>query len=123
MMLGAFFSVAVGGALGASLRYGLGLWLRTDGFPVAVLTANILGSFLMGLAFVALNRAGLPHWQPLLMTGILGGFTTYSTFSLEAYTLWERGQTSAAASYVGVSVVGALVAVAAGIWLGRGIWT
>lgn len=114
-------SVAIGGALGASARFGLGLWLRSDGFPVAILAANILGSFMMGLVVVWLGRAGLPQWQPFLMTGLLGGFTTFSAFSLEAYTLWERGESVGAALYVGLSVAGALVALIIGVWCGRAL--
>jgi CrcB protein len=112
--------VALGGALGASLRFLLGLGLARDGFPVAILTCNVLGSFLMGLAAVALGRAGLAGWQPFLLTGVLGGFTTFSAFSLETLTLLERGMAAQAALYVAASVGLSLLALAAGLALGRG---
>jgi len=62
------------------------------------------------------------HLSPFVMTGILGGFTTFSAFSLEAYTLFERGQTAAAATYVGASVVLSIAGLVAGIIIARGIW-
>ncbi|MEO1641423.1 MAG: CrcB family protein [Pseudomonadota bacterium] len=117
-----FILVAFGGAVGASARYGLGLALARDGFPVAIIVANVLGSFLMGLFVVWSFQKGMAHLNPLVMTGILGGFTTFSAFSLEAYTLFERGQAGAATAYVGVSVVASLLALAAGVMLARGIW-
>jgi CrcB protein len=108
--------VALGGAVGATLRYVLGLGIvrlfgRTD-FPLAILTANVLGSFLMGLVVVLAARHGLTHLSPLLVTGLLGGFTTFSSFSLETVMLWERGAILQAALYVLLSVglsIGAFV--------------
>ena len=124
MTISPFLSVALGGALGASLRYGIGLWaLRIWGgsFPVGVVGVNILGSFLMGIAVIALNRLGVPQWQPFVMTGILGGFTTFSAFSLEAVTLWQQGQDAAALGYVVLSVVGSIAGLVAGLWIARGM--
>ncbi|MEL6375777.1 MAG: CrcB family protein, partial [Pseudomonadota bacterium] len=60
--------------------------------------------------------------NPLVMTGILGGFTTFSAFSLEAFTLYERGETGAAALYVILSVVLSILGLALGVWLARGLW-
>lgn len=117
--------VALGGAFGAVLRYltGLGvLRLFGTGFPLAIITVNIIGSFLMGLVVVMLAKRGLMHMSPLLMTGFLGGFTTFSAFSLEAVTLFERGQTGAALSYVLISVIGSILALALGVWIARGVW-
>ena len=88
--------VALGGALGAVMRYlaGLGvIRLVGTGFPLGVVTVNIVGSFLMGLFVVFAHRKGIIHLSPLVMTGFLGGFTTFSAFSLEAVTLFEKGQT------------------------------
>jgi CrcB protein len=113
------FSVALGGALGAALRFLLGSVLARDGFPVAILTCNVLGSFAMGLAVVALGRHGLPQWQPFLVTGVLGGFTTFSAFSLETLTLIERGEIGQAVLYVAASVMMSLLALTAGLWLAR----
>ena len=117
--------VALGGAIGASLRYLLGVaMLRAAGpmdFPVAILTANIIGSFLMGVFVVAAAQRGLTHLSPFVMTGLLGGFTTFSAFSLETVTLMERGQAGAAALYVGLSVGLSLLGLTLGLWLARGI--
>jgi CrcB protein len=109
--------VALGGAVGATLRYVLGIGVvrllgRTD-FPVAILAANVLGSFLIGLVVVLAARYSLTHLSPLIVTGLLGGFTTFSSFSLEAVLLWERGAALQAALYVCLSVglsIGAFVA-------------
>lgn len=113
--------VALGGALGASLRFLLVQALQRDGFPIAILTANVLGSFLMGLALVLLGRDGLTQWQPLLMAGVLGGFTTFSAFSLETLTLIERGLPGQAALYVALSVGLSVAALALAVTLARGL--
>ena len=117
--------VALGGAIGASLRYLVGVaMLRVAGpmeFPVAILTANVIGSFLMGVFVVAAAQRGLTHLSPFVMTGLLGGFTTFSAFSLETVTLMERGQVGAAALYVGLSVGLSLLGLTLGLWLARGI--
>lgn len=118
--------VAFGGAVGAMLRYlaGLGIvrLVGHGGFPVAILSVNILGSFLMGVFVVAAARAGLTHLSPLVMTGLLGGFTTFSAFSLETMTLIERGAAAQAALYVGLSVLLSVGGLALGMMMARGIW-
>ena len=114
-------SVALGGALGASLRFLVGLALMREGFPIAVLAVNVLGSLLMGLLAVTIARAGLQHWGPFLLTGVLGGFTTFSAFSLETLTLLERGAVGQAALYVLLSVGLSLLALAAGLQLARSL--
>lgn len=103
-MLSTLSLVALGGAIGAALRYitGVGV-LRVFGqgdFPLAILTVNIIGSFLMGAFVVAAAQRGLTHLSPFVMTGVLGGFTTFSAFSLETMTLIERGQVGSATLYV-----------------------
>jgi len=116
--------VALGGAIGAALRFLAGvsiLRLTGPGFPMAVLSVNVLGSFLMGLFVVYAAQRGLTHWQPFVMTGVLGGFTTFSAFSLEAFTLFERGETSAAAIYVGASVCLSIAGLVAGVMIARGV--
>ena len=115
--------VALGGAIGASLRYlsNVGaMRLFGPGFPYATLFVNIAGSFVMGLLVVALAKKGGTALAPFLMTGILGGFTTFSAFSLDTFTLWERGQTLTALAYVAASILLSLAALAAGIYLARG---
>ena len=115
----------MGGALGAAGRYHVGvavLRAAGPGFPLGVLTVNVVGSFLMGMFVVAAAQKGLTHWGPFVMTGVLGGFTTFSAFSLEAYTLYELGQAGQAAAYVVMSVVVSIAGLIAGIWLGRALW-
>jgi len=118
--------VAVGGAIGASLRYLTGLavtWaLDHPAFPMAILTVNILGSFIMGLFVVTAAHKGLTHLSPLVVTGFLGGFTTFSSFSLETVTLIERGDMAQAALYVGLSVGVSVLALAGGMMLARGVF-
>jgi CrcB protein len=108
-MMMTLFQVALGGAIGSVLRY---LTVAAVGAPLGTLAVNVLGSFAMGVLFIALTaRAGL---SPLLMTGILGGFTTFSAFSLDAWNLWQAGQTGEALAYVAASVGLSIVALALG---------
>jgi len=121
--------VAFGGAIGAALRYLVGLSViraigqgALGGFPVAIITVNIIGSFLMGVFVVAAAQRGLTHLSPLVMTGLLGGFTTFSAFSLETVTLIERGQWGAAGVYVALSVIGSVGALFLGVLIARGVF-
>lgn len=121
-MFSTLLQVALGGAIGAAARYGVGIWvyrLTGPGFPLGVLVVNVVGSFLMGLLVVYLAQKSLSHLGPLLMVGLLGGFTTFSAFSLEAYTLFERGAFGQAAAYVGLSVVLSIGALILGIFAMR----
>ena len=125
-MLGHFLSVGLGGALGAMTRYGVGLAIVRavgHGFPVAILTVNVVGSFLMGLFVVVAAQRGLTWMSPLVMTGFLGGFTTFSAFSLEAVALYERGEIGQAALYVGLSVVLSIGGLIVGLWVARSLIT
>ena len=125
-MMTTLLQVALGGAIGASARFGVGVALVRavgPGFPVAIIAVNIVGSFLMGAFVVLAAQKNLTHLSPFVMTGILGGFTTFSAFSLEAVTLWERGDLGQAALYVTLSVVGSLMALFAGIWIMRSLLT
>lgn len=122
-MLWTVLQVALGGALGSVARFGVqaaGVRLLGPGLPMGTLAVNALGSVLIGLVFVWLTERGLMKAAPLLMTGLLGGFTTFSAFSLDAFLLWERGQAAWAAAYVAASVGLSLAGVAAGVWLARG---
>lgn len=118
--------VALGGAIGASLRWLTGVVvLRALGpsdFPLAIITVNVIGSFLMGVFVVAAAHRGLTHLSPFVMTGVLGGFTTFSAFSLEAMTLIERGQVASASLYILMSVGLSVGALALGLILARGVF-
>lgn len=107
--------VALGGAIGSVLRY---LTVAAFGAPWAVAAVNVVGSLAMGVLFVALSSRA--HLSPLLMAGVLGGFTTFSAFSLDALKLWQSGQTLQAVLYVGGSVILSLLAVALGATLAKG---
>jgi CrcB protein len=119
-----FLIVFFGGGLGAALRHGVNLAAaRAFGttFPYGTMVINVLGSLAMGLIaeYFAL-KTGLPQrWRLFLTTGILGGFTTFSAFSLEAALLYERGQQAGAALYVVGSVVLAIGALFAGMAIVR----
>ena len=110
--------VALGGALGSVLRY---LTVFAVGAPLATLAVNILGSFAMGVLYVLLFQR--THLSPLLMTGVLGGFTTFSAFSLDALKLYQSGQSGTALAYVAGSVVLSLLAVALGAALTERVLT
>ena len=115
--------VALGGAIGASLRYlsnVAAMRLFGPGFPYATLFVNIAGSFAMGVLVVLLAHKGGMRAAPFLMTGILGGFTTFSAFSLDAFTIYERGQTGLAAAYILGSVSLSILALSLGVLLTRG---
>jgi len=119
--------VALGGATGSVLRYLVGLWsLRQFGpaFPWGTIVVNVLGSLLIGLLaeYVARRLNASAEVRLLLVTGFLGGFTTFSAFSLDALVLFERGATTLALVYVLTSVVVSLAAVMGGLALGRSMF-
>ena len=123
-MMGTLFQVALGGALGASGRYLTGvatMRLMGPGFPWGTLAVNVIGSFVMGVIVVVLGHLSANRLAPFLMTGLLGGFTTFSAFSLDALTLWERGQQGLAAAYVAASVLLSLAAIVAGLIFARSL--
>lgn len=121
-------AVAFGGAIGASLRYGVGAWsLRAfgPGFPAGTMIVNVSGSFIMGIAAVVMMHRFPGSWgayAPFVMTGVLGGFTTFSAFSLDALRLIEAGRAGTAAVYVAGSVGLSLLALFCGLQAGRTIW-
>lgn len=119
-MMTPVISVALGGALGAVLRYLVGLAVA---FPMGTITVNVIGSFIIGLIWVHLAARGLNHWQPFLMTGVLGGFTTFSAFTLDALRLVEAGRVTAAGAYVLASLILSVLACALGLWIARGMTT
>jgi CrcB protein len=113
----------LGGALGAGLRYQISaamLRLTGPGFPWGTWSVNLLGGLLMGMlaAFVTRQTNG-EHLRIFLGTGVLGGFTTFSAFSLETFNMLARGQHFLAAAYAVSSVVGAVLMLVAGVYLCR----
>lgn len=116
--------VAAGGAIGASARYLAGVAVTRavgPGFPWGTLVVNVAGSFLMGVLIVMVAHLGGTRFLPFLAVGVLGGFTTFSTFSLDAVTLYERGALGAAAGYVIGSVVLSVLALFAGLAMARAV--
>src|SRR5918993_1691073 len=93
-MIRNFLLVGLGGALGSMFRYGTGLLIGTRYFPLATFLINVTGSFLIGLvmAYSLANQQFNEHWKLFLATGICGGFTTFSTFSLENLQLLQQGK-------------------------------
>lgn len=117
--------VFAGGGLGALVRYYVGMFaMKTFGmaFPWGTFFINITGSFIMGavISWLAFQEPAASKWfRVFFTTGVLGGYTTFSTFSLDSFVLWERGELMLAAAYVLGSVVLSLLAVAAGMLGGR----
>ena len=105
----AYLIVAVGSALGGALRHGVNVVaarLLGTGWPHGTLAVNVIGSFAIGtvIGYFAVRGHGARTWLLFLTTGVLGGFTTFSAFSLDAVLLYERGRVMQAALYVGLSV-------------------
>jgi fluoride exporter len=118
-----YLAAALGGALGALARWGVGTALphSPGDWPWATLLINLTGCLLLGvLLAVLLDRFPRHPWlRPLLATGVLGGYTTYSTFAVDVVQLADSGAWTAAAGYVVVSVLGGVLAASAGLRLGR----
>lgn len=118
-LLAALTAVAVGAVLGAWLRWGLSYWLnpRLEQLPLGTLTANLLGGYLVGIAVAvfAAHPALPPFWRLLIVTGFLGGLTTFSTFSAENVALLGSGAWGGALLHGGLHLFGSLVATGAGI--------
>ncbi|NLS26065.1 putative fluoride ion transporter CrcB [Sphingomonas sp. S2M10] len=120
------FLVMLGGAIGSAARYGVGragVALLGPAFPWGTLAVNVVGGLLMGLLGASLLRFGPNAEQArlLLGVGLLGGFTTFSSFSLETFAMIERGEVLTALAYVLASVIGAIGAVAIGMHLARAV--
>lgn len=116
--------IMAGGGLGAGFRATLGHWIANNfasAFPLGTFVVNVLGSFMIGLLSVALaNRVGQADWIRLfLMTGLLGGFTTFSSFSLETVHLVQNGRATIAASYILASVILCVGGAMAGIYAAK----
>ena len=117
-MVGEFAAVGIGAALGAWLRWGFSAWLnpRLPHFPLGTLASNLVGGYLVGVAVAYfLARHDLPpHWRLFVITGFLGGLTTFSTFSAEVTELLSRGEYVAGLFLAATHLVGSLALTAAG---------
>jgi len=113
--------VAVAGAIGALSRYAVVNWIGGRYFPWGTLWVNVLGSCLMGVAFVFIVERGLlpPDMKPFVMTGFLGAFTTFSAFSLEAWQLLDRGDPLHALAYVLGTMILCFFALFIGVLMAR----
>ncbi|MBI5436828.1 MAG: fluoride efflux transporter CrcB [Nitrosomonadales bacterium] len=113
MTFNAFIAVGLGAAIGAWLRWGLGLWLNPTlpELPLGTLSANLVGGYLIGLAVAFfMQHPGLsPEWRLLIITGFLGGLTTFSTFSAETVTLLARGQYAWSITIIAAHLGGSLL--------------
>ncbi|MRH77177.1 fluoride efflux transporter CrcB [Spiribacter sp. C176] len=121
-------AVASGGALGATLRFSVVMLadrVLPRGFPWGTLFVNVLGSAVIGVVFVLLIERGLlsPAWRSFLTIGLLGAFTTFSAFSLEAVSLLNTGEAGRAAVYVLASVMLCIAAAMVGMAIARGLIT
>ncbi len=118
-----YLVVALGGVLGALARWGVSLGLphAPGAWPWATVTVNLTGCLAIGvlLAVLLARYPGHPWLRPFLATGVLGGYTTFSTFAVDAVVLVEAGRWPVAAAYLLVSVLGGLAAVVVGLLLGR----
>lgn len=123
--LPALAAVAIGGALGSVTRFWLShqvnLWLGMGGIAWGTFAVNLLGSFAIGFVLIVLHEwlHADPIWRLLLIVGFLGGFTTFSTFSWDSYTLWMNGHHMTALLNVAVNLVGSLMGTGLGVWLAR----
>lgn len=124
-----FIAVALGGAIGASLRHGAGLMavrFTPGGWPWGTFSVNMLGSLAMGLlvGWLALKAAGQGQDTRLfLATGVLGGFTTFSAFSLEVANYLRAGHAGKAAAYASLSLLLGVSALFIGLWIARKVFT
>jgi CrcB protein len=125
MLIYSFIAIGLGAACGAWLRWGLGLWLNPalPELPLGTLTANLVGGYLVGLAvaFFMQHPGVSPEWRLLIITGFLGGLTTFSTFSAETVTLLIRGQylwsTVIIAAHLGGSLLMTVLGIQTFKWL------
>ena len=119
-----FLIVFIGGGIGSAIRHGVNIGigrLLGGGFPYATSLINVTGSFIMGLvaAYFAFKGDATQSWRLFLTTGILGGFTTFSSFALDATLLWQRHQVGSALVYTGASLLFSIAGLVAGMYLLR----
>ena len=123
----AYLVVFIGAGVGGAVRHGVNIWvarLLGTHFPAHTLVINVVGSMTMGLVagWFAMKGGATGHLRLFLATGILGGFTTFSAFSLDAVLLWERHEPMLAALYVGGSVAASIAGLVLGLWLMRTLY-
>lgn len=111
--------VMAGGALGAAVRFLVSVGLARDEFPWGTLVVNLVGSFLIGILFVASQKEMPQLWKLAIGVGFLGALTTFSTFGLDTLLLWRRGQIALAVSYSLGSLILGVALVAAGLAVGQ----
>ena len=119
-----FLIVFLGGGLGAALRHGVNIWaarLIRTAFPYATMIENVTGSMVIGMlaAYFAFKGDATQHWRLFMTTGILGGYTTFSAYSLDVALLYERGELGMAALYASASVLLSIAGMFAGLALVR----
>ena len=119
MTLYAFLAIGIGAAFGAWLRWGFGLWFNPvlPALPLGTLAANLVGGYLIGLAiaFFIQHPTLSPEWRLLIITGFLGGLTTFSTFSAEVTNLLQQGRLAWAAGAISLHVCGSLLMTVLGL--------
>jgi CrcB protein len=118
-------AIAIAGALGALARWGVGSWFgqRFPSFAWGTLVVNVSGSFVLGVLFAVMieRAAGSPTMRIALTTGLLGAYTTFSTFSLETFRMFEDGATRQAAANIALSLILGMIAVWLGVTVGRAV--
>lgn len=124
-MLSAIFAISIGAALGALLRWVLGMGLNSlwPTLPLGTLAANLIGGLLIGVASVFFaNHSGLaPEWRLAVITGFMGGLTTFSTFSLEVGTMIQSRELASAALEIGLHVIGSIALTILGIAIAQSL--
>jgi CrcB protein len=120
----AYLIVFFGAGIGGALRHGVNVWsarLVGTNFPYGTITVNVVGSLVMGLlaSYFAFRGSESQHWRLFLTTGVLGGFTTFSSFSLDVSLLYERGELATTAFYIVASVTISVAALFGGLWVMR----
>ena len=120
-MIKNFLLVGLGGGIGSMLRYAAGLLINSKYFPYATLAVNIIGSFIIGIVLaMSIKVDGIPdQWKLFLATGICGGFTTFSAFSMENMELFQNGKPGMAVMYIMLSIVLGIGAAFLGFYLSR----
>ena len=122
-MLQHILLVAAGGAIGAAMRYLVGEWLGNDGFPYATLSVNLLGSLVLGVMTVGIAQHVVSENLAFVFaTGFLGAFTTMSAYSVETIAMFDRGDSTLAFSYIGLTMLLCPILAFVGWKVGESIW-